>query len=70
MPFPTVPEGQLRAALRVALSSYVLNGLSAALGLMVISALVHVWLGPFAAAAATVGVIGVVPPDQPAPRRG
>jgi uncharacterized membrane protein YccC len=59
-----------RAALRVALSSYVTNGASAALGLALIAALIHLMLGPFAAAAATVGVIVVVPPDQPAPRRG
>jgi len=60
----------VRKALRIALSSYVANGLSAALGLLLISALVHQFLGPFAAAAATVGVIVVIPPDQPAPRRG
>lgn len=60
----------MRKALRIALSSYVANGLSAALGLLLISTLVHQWLGPFAAAAATVGVIVVIPPDQPAPRRG
>jgi uncharacterized membrane protein YccC len=56
--------------LRVALGSNVTNGLAAAVGLMLISALVQLFLGPFAAAAATVGVIVVVPPDQPAPRRG
>jgi uncharacterized membrane protein YccC len=60
----------LRQALRVALSSYATNGLVTALGLLVISALVHVLLGPAASAAATVGVIVVTPPDRPAPRRG
>ncbi|HWI83603.1 FUSC family protein [Ramlibacter sp.] len=63
-------ESRPRAALRVALSSHVTNGASAAVGLALIAALVHLLLGPFAAAAATVGVIVVVPPDQPAPRRG
>lgn len=59
-----------RTALRVALSYYVTNGLSTALGLLLISGTVHLLLGPFAAAAASVGVIVVTPPDQPAPRRG
>jgi uncharacterized membrane protein YccC len=63
-------EPRWRPALRVALSSYVTNGAAAALGLMLISALVQLFLGPFAAAAATVGVIVVIPPDQPAPQRG
>jgi uncharacterized membrane protein YccC len=66
----SVLEPRWRPALRVALGSNVTNGLAAAVGLMLISALVQVFLGPFAAAAATVGVIVVVPPDQPAPRRG
>lgn len=59
-----------RHALRVALSYYVTNGLSAALGLLLISAGVHLWLGDFAAAAASVGVVVCIPPDQPAPKRG
>lgn len=59
-----------RAALRVALSYYVTNGMSTALGLLLISGAVHLLLGPFAAAVASVGVIVVTPPDQPAPRRG
>ncbi|WP_372529272.1 FUSC family membrane protein, partial [Piscinibacter sp.] len=63
-------ERRTRAVLRVALSYYVTNGLSAAFGLLLISAAVHVLLGAFAAAAASVGVIVVIPPDQPAPRRG
>lgn len=59
-----------RLALRVALSHHVANGLSAALGLLLISAAVHLWLGAQAAAAASVGVVVCIPPDQPAPRRG
>jgi len=57
-------------ALRVGLSFYVTNGLSAALGLALISVAMHLGAGEFAAAAALVGVIVVIPPDQPAPRRG
>ena len=60
----------LRRLLHVALSHYVLNGISVALGLLVISAGVHWWLGAFAASAAAVGVIVSGPPDMPAPRRG
>ncbi|WP_027995841.1 FUSC family protein [Simplicispira psychrophila] len=61
---------RLRRVLRVVLSHYVLNGISVALGLLVISAGVHLWLGAFAASAAAVGVIVSGPPDIPAPRRG
>ncbi len=60
----------LRSMRRVALSHYVLNGLVAALGLLLISAGVHFGLGALAASAATVGVIVAVPPDSVAPRRG
>ena len=60
----------MRRVLRVVLSHYVLNGISVALGLLVISAGVHLWLGAFAASAAAVGVIVSGPPDMPAPRRG
>ena len=56
--------------IRVALSYYVTNGLSAAVGLFLISGCVRVFLGSFAAAAASLGVIVVVPCDQPSPRRG
>ena len=63
-------ESRTRAALRVALSYYVANGLSAALGLFLISGGVHLFLGEVAASAASVGVIVCIPPDQPAPRRG
>ncbi len=57
------------AFLRVVLSSYVLIGTSAGIGLLTISSVVHAFLGPFASAAAAVGVIACVPPDQPSPRR-
>ncbi len=60
---------RFRPALRVALSYYVANGASVAMGLLVISALVHWWLGPEAAAAAGIGAIVVSPPDLPSPRR-
>jgi uncharacterized membrane protein YccC len=59
-----------RTARRIALSSYVANGLVTALGLLLVSTVVHLLFGPAAAAAATVGVIVVSPPDQPAPRKG
>ncbi|MFC5500290.1 FUSC family protein [Caenimonas terrae] len=59
-----------RSALRIAMSSYVTSGVVTATGLLLISTLVHLLLGPEAAAAATVGVIIVTPPDQPGPRRG
>ncbi|WP_431111626.1 FUSC family membrane protein [Variovorax paradoxus] len=61
---------RFRAALRVALSQYVANGFSVALGLLVISAGAHFWLGTIAASAAAVGVIVTAPPDLPGPRRG
>ncbi|WOI44650.1 FUSC family protein [Acidovorax sp. BLS4] len=64
------PEHRLRAALRVALSHYVFNGLSVAFGLLLISAGVHGWLGAAAAASASVGVIVTAPPDLPGPARG
>ncbi|WP_114973944.1 FUSC family protein [Rhodoferax ferrireducens] len=70
MPIPASPERRTRAALRVVLSHYVANGLSAALGLLLISGSVHLFLGAFAAAAASVGVVVCIPPDQPAPKRG
>lgn len=59
-----------RDALRIALSHYVTNGLSAALGLLLITGSIHLLLGAFAAAAASVGVVVCIPPDQPAPKRG
>jgi len=56
--------------MRVALSHYVANGISVALGLALISALAHVLLGTAAGAAVSVGVIVATPPDLAAPRRG
>ncbi len=56
--------------LRVALSDYVLNGASAAFGMFLVSAIVHVLFGAEAAANATVGVIAALAPDQVGPRRG
>lgn len=56
--------------MRIALSHHVTIGLSAAFGLLLISGAVHLWLGATAAAAASVGAIVAIPPDQPAPQRG
>ncbi|RZL68257.1 MAG: FUSC family protein, partial [Variovorax sp.] len=56
--------------MRIALSHYVLCGLSVAFGLLLISGAVHLWLGAVAGASAAVGVIVASPPDQPSPRRG
>ncbi|MBS0291895.1 MAG: FUSC family protein [Proteobacteria bacterium] len=67
---PIAFESRLREAWRVLLSHYVANGVAVALGLVIISALVQLWLGAAAASAATVGVIVAIPPDVPAPRRG
>lgn len=66
---PPAFEPLRSAALRVALSHYVTNGVCVALGLLLISAVVHVWLGAAAAAAASVGVIVTAPPDLPSARR-
>jgi uncharacterized membrane protein YccC len=55
---------------RVALSHTVLNGVAAALGLLLISSGVHLFEGAFAASVASIGVIVCIAPDQPAPRRG
>ncbi|RZA15429.1 MAG: FUSC family protein, partial [Lysobacteraceae bacterium] len=66
---PPALQPRLVRALRVLLSYYVTNGVVVALGLLVISALVHWWLGAAAAAAAGVGVIVTSPPDLPSPRR-
>lgn len=59
-----------RAAMRVALSHYITNGMSVAFGLLLISGGMHLWLGTLAASAASVGVIVTAPPDLTAPRRG
>ncbi len=70
MHLPVLSDSHKKAILRIALSHYVTNGLSAALGLLVISGTVHLLWGAFAAAAASVGVVVCIPPDQPAPQRG
>ena len=70
MPPPAYSERRRQAALRIALSHYLTNGLSAALGLLLISGGIHLVLGAFAAAAASVGVVVCIPPDQAAPKRG
>jgi len=70
MPAPHAAVVRSLAALRIALSHYIANGLSVALGLLLISAGVHAWLGALAGAAAAVGVIVTAPPDLPGPRRG
>ncbi len=59
-----------RALRRVALSHYILNGLAGALGLLLVSVGLHLWLGPLAGSAVTVGVIVATPPDSVAPQRG
>ncbi|RFO95349.1 FUSC family protein [Rhodoferax lacus] len=56
--------------LRILLSYYVTNGMSAALGLFLISGVVHILLGATAAGAASIGVIVCIPPDQAAPKKG
>ncbi|MBI3145423.1 MAG: FUSC family protein, partial [Pseudogulbenkiania sp.] len=70
MQIPRSLQGRTRAFLRIALSYYVANGLSAALGLLLISGGVHLFQGAFAASAASVGVIVCIPPDQAGPKRG
>jgi len=66
-PNPTTLQ---RRVARIALSHYVTVGMSAAFGLLLISAAVHLGLGATAAGAASVGAIVAIPPDQPAPQRG
>ena len=70
MHLPRSIEHPLLVFTRVLASHYVLIGVSAGVGLLLISAGVHLALGGFASAAAAIGVIAAVPPDQPAPRRG
>ena len=67
---PGAAVQRTRALLRVALSHDVLNGLTVALGLLLISGGVHLWLGAAAGTAASAGVIVTSPPDRAAPRRG
>ncbi|NLY59538.1 MAG: FUSC family protein [Gammaproteobacteria bacterium] len=56
--------------LRVLLSSYVTTGISAGVGLMLISGSAWLLLGQFAASVMAVGAIVCVPPDHAMPRRG
>lgn len=70
MPINKISDRHSRAVLRIVLSYYVANGLSAALGLLLISGGIHFVWGSFASAAASVGVLVCIPPDQPAPQRG
>lgn len=57
-------------ALRVALGHQVLNGLAAALGLLLVTVLVRALGNPWAASVAAVGAIVCIPPDTAAPLRG
>ncbi len=70
MQAPRAAADRSRAAMRVALSHYIANGISVALGLLLISGGVHLGLGAVAASAASTGVIVTAPPDLAAPRRG
>jgi uncharacterized membrane protein YccC len=70
MTIPPALARQTRLLLRVSLSYYASNGMAAALGLFLISALVHLLLGATAGGAATIGVIVCIPPDQAAPIKG
>jgi len=56
--------------IRLLLGQDVTIGLSVALGLFLIAAAAQLLFGPHAAAAAAVGVVVAIPPDQPAPRHG
>ena len=62
-------HGRARAALRVLLSHYVLNGLTVALGLVLIMLALFESAGLAAASSAAVGVIITSLPDVPSPRR-
>jgi uncharacterized membrane protein YccC len=70
MDSPLAAADRGRAAMRVALSHYIANGISVALGLLLISGGVHLTMGTLAASAASVGVLVTAPPDLAAPRRG
>ena len=62
-------HGRLHDALRVALSQYVLNGLTVSLGLVLIMLGVFAVAGLAGAATASVGILITSLPDVPAPRR-
>lgn len=57
-------------SLRVALGHQVLNGISAALGLLLVTVLVRALGNDWAASVAAVGAIVCIPPDTAAPLRG
>ena len=59
-----------RALLRALLSAHVLNGASVAVGMFLVTTLVHAGWGAEAAANATVGVITALVTDVVRPRRG
>ncbi|WGK60185.1 FUSC family membrane protein [Halopseudomonas sp. SMJS2] len=61
---------RLGNALRVLLSSYVTTGISAGVGLLLVSAGVYLLFGRFPASVAAVGAIICIPPDHALPRRG
>ena len=61
---------RLDNALRVLLSSYVTTGISAGVGLLLVSAGTFLLLGRFPASVAAVGAIICIPPDHALPRRG
>lgn len=61
--------GRFTKALRVLLSSYVATGVSAGLGLLLISGTAWLLMGQFVAAVMTVGAIICVPPDHAMPQR-
>ncbi|MFA5678840.1 MAG: FUSC family membrane protein [Pseudomonas sp.] len=63
-------SGRLKSGLRILLSSYVTTGISAGLGVMLISGTAWLLLGQFAASVMAVGAIICVPPDNAMPRRG
>lgn len=60
----------LKRVCRVALSSYVTTGVSAGLGLLLVSGSMYLLFGQFAASVASVGAIVCIPPDHAGPRRG
>lgn len=60
----------LAGILRTFLSSYVLTGISAGFGLMLIAGSAFLLISPYAGSVAAVGAIVCIPPDRAAPRRG
>ncbi len=63
-------EKSWRTFRRSLLNHHVLNGLEVALGLFLVTVMVHFFWGTQHAAAASVGVIVAIVVDNPAPRRG